>query len=139
MITRALRQWWTRTNDQLLLDAQEKLLTRFVRSPLQSVEKRHGLNVVEFARSDRTGLLPTVVLLHGYGSGLGFFFQNIDPLLYSGKVGRVLLVDWLGTIYFCEVFVLLSISVSGNGFRLGIKHINKCICSLYAFLSVSAV
>ncbi|CAB9507122.1 Cardiolipin-specific deacylase [Seminavis robusta] len=101
MIVRALRQWWTGTNDKQLFDAQERLLKTFVRAPLVSVAKRHGMNVAEFTNDRSSGTPtatepPTVVLLHGYGSGLGFFFRNIDPLLDSGRVGRVLLVDWLG-------------------------------------------
>jgi cardiolipin-specific phospholipase len=35
-------------------------------------------------------------MAHGFGSGLGFFYRNIDDLLNSGKVGRVIGVDWLG-------------------------------------------
>jgi len=38
----------------------------------------------------------TIVMAHGFGSGLGFFYSNIDPLLASDKVSRVLLFDWLG-------------------------------------------
>lgn len=54
--------------------------------------------MVEFHAADNyvSPVRPTVILLHGYGSGLGFFFRIIDPLLSSGQVGRVLLVDWLG-------------------------------------------
>jgi len=35
-------------------------------------------------------------MTHGFGSGLGFFFRNVDPLLQSGKIGRLILVDWIG-------------------------------------------
>lgn len=43
----------------------------------------------------------TIVLTHGYGSGLGFWFSNIDFLarLRDGDTGlpyNILLVDWLG-------------------------------------------
>lgn len=37
-----------------------------------------------------------MILAHGFGSGLGFFFKSIDSLLSSGEVSRVLCVDWLG-------------------------------------------
>lgn len=67
-----------------------------MRSPIQVSTRKHGLNVVEFQAATHNKSLPTVVLLHGFGSGLGFFFRNIDPLLESGSVGRVLLIDWLG-------------------------------------------
>ena len=48
------------------------------------------------APSGRDSSLPTVVMAHGFGSGLSFFYRNVDHLLDSGKVGRVILVDWLG-------------------------------------------
>jgi len=96
MLFRALRQWWSSTNDQQMLAAQRILLTSLVQAPVKNVQRKHGLNVVEYASETRRKSLPTVVLLHGFGSGLGFFFRNIDPLLQSGTVGRVLLVDWLG-------------------------------------------
>ncbi|KAI0676948.1 alpha/beta-hydrolase [Trametes maxima] len=41
---------------------------------------------------------PAAVLLHGYGAGLGFFFQNFPALgKWAGKRGTsVYAVDWLG-------------------------------------------
>lgn len=98
-VGRSLRQWWTHTNDAQLLLAQQQLLSSLVKSPMVSSEQYHGLNTVSFharpsAKANK--ILPTVVMLHGFGSGLGFFFANIDRLLESGQVGKVLLVDWLG-------------------------------------------
>ena len=98
-VGRSLRQWWTNTNDGQLLLAQQQLLSSLVRSPMKSSEQHHGLNTVSFhAPSSTEGKkeLPTVVMLHGFGSGLGFFYANIDRLLESGHVGKVLLVDWMG-------------------------------------------
>jgi pimeloyl-ACP methyl ester carboxylesterase len=39
----------------------------------------------------------TVVMTHGFGSGLGFFYKNVDLLfdMYP-EVDRVVLVDWIG-------------------------------------------
>jgi len=105
MIIRSLRQWWTKTNDVHLFAAQEKLLTSLVQSPMVGNPKNqtqdHGLkplNAVEFRSNSNNNNndKPTVILLHGFGSGLGFFFRNVDPLLQSGQVRRVILVDWLG-------------------------------------------
>lgn len=93
MIIRAARQWWTSSNRQALLDAQQKLVSGVVQSPVvRSISS--PLNSLEFgtAHVDK----PTVVLCHGFGSGLGFFFNNIDGLLKTNKIGRLLLVDWLG-------------------------------------------
>ena len=36
----------------------------------------------------------TLVLLHGYGSGLGFFYENYESL--ASRFDRVLAVDWPG-------------------------------------------
>ena len=30
-------------------------------------------------------------MAHGFGSGLSFFYRNVDDLLDSGKIGRVIL------------------------------------------------
>jgi len=35
-----------------------------------------------------------ILLLHGYGSGLGFFFQNLAPMTADSR--RVFALDWLG-------------------------------------------
>ena len=59
------------------------------------------INAVEVSSScsrGRGGGGKTVVLAHGLGSGCGFFFSNIDPLLIDkgGGYDRVIAVDWLG-------------------------------------------
>ncbi|KAL7541345.1 hypothetical protein ACHAXR_010830 [Thalassiosira sp. AJA248-18] len=54
------------------------------------------MNLVEFRANHAKSGLPTVVLAHGFGSGLSFFYRNIDDLLNSGKVSRVVCVDWIG-------------------------------------------
>ena len=38
----------------------------------------------------------TIILTHGFGSGLGFFATNVRHLLQSPNVSRVILVDWKG-------------------------------------------
>jgi pimeloyl-ACP methyl ester carboxylesterase len=56
-----------------------------------------GLNGVEFSKSDAPSPdSDTIILAHGFDSGLGFFYQNVDALLRHPSVGRVVLVDWLG-------------------------------------------
>lgn len=37
-----------------------------------------------------------IVLCHGFGAGLGFFYRNYAALLALPQVGRVLAPDWLG-------------------------------------------
>ena len=109
MLFRSARQWWTNSNRQLLLEAQRNLIQSVVSaSPVGLVNTNTGsqttssstlpsspLNSLEFGDS-KNHELPTVVLCHGFGSGLGFFYNNIDRLLSTNQVGRLLLVDWLG-------------------------------------------
>lgn len=102
-----LRQWWTASSRTDLLNSEHRLLSALVKAPYRkppSSDDQDGsgkgipnLNWVEFrAHPATTSGLPTVVLSHGFGSGLGFFYRNIADLLASGKVGRVIGVDWLG-------------------------------------------
>jgi cardiolipin-specific phospholipase len=101
-MARHLRQWWTGSNSKHLIKAEHELLSALVEHPFtkQSVGSTvhdNGMNIVEFhAPSTISSNLPTVVLAHGFGSGLGFFYRNIDPLLHSGKISRVICLDWLG-------------------------------------------
>ena len=72
--------WISPTSQVLGLAAQNKLLKHFVRTPFE-VKSCNSLNYVEF--KTRGGLKPpnrderVLVLMHGYGSGLGFFFGKI--------------------------------------------------------------
>lgn len=95
-MARVIRQWWTASDPSRLLQSEERLLSALVKHPFSKpTNKVGGLNCVEFQRF-RQRSLPTVVLTHGFGSGLSFFYRNIDYLLNSGKVSRVICVDWLG-------------------------------------------
>ncbi|KAL7515870.1 hypothetical protein ACHAWX_000943 [Stephanocyclus meneghinianus] len=105
-----MRQWWTGSSHTQLLQAEHRLLTALVKSPFRKpsssndVDSRDtsydytstNINFVEFVAPSHSAGLPTVVLAHGFGSGLGFFYRNIDDLLNSGKIGRVIGLDWLG-------------------------------------------
>ena len=55
-------------------------------------------NIVEFVSNNvgDSNSLPTCVLDHGFGSGLGFYFRNVDPLLQNSRFRQVVAVDWLG-------------------------------------------
>ena len=108
-ILRPLREWWTQSNATALHQAQDKLLQKFVRASFtkQSVS---GVHSVEFTvvgstpgadddvdpQQRRRGGGETVILAHGFGSGLGFFYNNVDLLLQQENVRRVVAVDWLG-------------------------------------------
>lgn len=100
-MARLIRQWWTASDRSRLMASEHRLLSALVKHPFQkpsdpTVDVNQGINVVEFRANHRDKTLPTVVLAHGFGSGLVFFYRNIDRLLNSGKVSRVVCVDWLG-------------------------------------------
>lgn len=104
MASQILRQWWTGSSQTQLLNSEHRLLSALVKAPFRkpfhsedAASVPYHLNWVEFrAHKHSLPTLPTVVLAHGFGSGLGFFYRNIDDLLQSGQVGRVVGVDWLG-------------------------------------------
>lgn len=98
---------WAAASVEGAITAEEKLLRRHVRSPFQlgrvavdlptlglGTQYINTLDVNPDVGSD--GKVP-LVLTHGAGSGMGFFFKNIEPLATLGGVRRRLLVfDWLG-------------------------------------------
>jgi len=105
-MARLIRQWWTASDPSLLVQSESRLLSALVKHPFHKPsessarDKHGGMNLVEFHANDaKPGLVdsrPTVILAHGFGSGLSFFYRNVDDLLNSGKVSRVVCIDWLG-------------------------------------------
>jgi cardiolipin-specific phospholipase len=103
MFIRLARQWWTQSNPQALHESQSKLLGSLVKpywkmTPLLSSS---GMNAVHFTKNhsideEESDSNSICVLTHGFGSGLGFFYASVDPILRSGKFKSVVLVDWLG-------------------------------------------
>lgn len=102
MLRKVLRRVWIPSQHEDILHAQNALLTRFVERTLHqtSVDVGGGLflNVVDTAsdeeRLERSGPRRTLVLAHGLGSGLGFFFNNFDAL--AREFDRVVAFDWMG-------------------------------------------
>ena len=80
-----------------VLYAQDKLFHYHLPLSLYSrieIPTRHrGMNSIRIQGNSTTNE-PPLVLLHGFGSGLGFFFATLNHLVDSGKT--VYLVDWLG-------------------------------------------
>ena len=76
MLLRSARRWWTQSNPQSLLKSQDDLLKNLIAAPFVKTSDQ-GLNSVEFSKDGRTGggggSGSTIVLAHGFGSGLGFF------------------------------------------------------------------
>jgi len=94
-LLRPLRQWWTQSNLDALQKSQDKLLNTFVQTPWSKLATTAGVNSVEFVKQSSGGT-KTVILLHGFGSGLGFFYNNVDLLMNDPDVHQILAVDWLG-------------------------------------------
>jgi cardiolipin-specific phospholipase len=86
------------TSDALLQVAQKNLLKALAGNVVFKCKtSRNGLNYAVFERA--TGhtsgtATGTLVLMHGYGSGLGFFFKNYFGLL--GSFNKIVAVDWAG-------------------------------------------
>jgi len=79
----------------MLVLSQDKLIKTLVAAPASRFEAVGGtINGIEFAGNPSSD--ETLILAHGFGSGLGFFFRNVDALLDSNKYRRVVLFDWLG-------------------------------------------
>ena len=86
------------------LISQNELLQTFcgekcnIKSELLSLPSG-DINYVEITAKGKTDLAntenhTTLILAHGYGSGLGFFYPNYDAL--SQIFDRVISIDWLG-------------------------------------------
>jgi len=114
----SLRSWWA-AGEKEAASSEERLLRRlpFFRSgssipsspadgPVIAHSERvslskpkHYLNTLAIkSTSPSPEAPPPAVLLHGYGAGLGFFFQNFPSLArWAGTRGTsVYAVDWLG-------------------------------------------
>lgn len=90
-----LRQWWTQSSHSQLIHSQDKLFQRLLANHPFTNSKVAGLNSVSFENPNSVGD-TTVILAHGFGSGLGFFFANVQHLLRQSSVRNVVLVDWKG-------------------------------------------
>lgn len=97
MASNIIRQWYTSSNPSLLLQSESRLLSALVKHQYHKPLESKGLNWLEFrAKNQSQSQLPSLVLAHGFGSGSAFFYRNIDDLLNSGKISRVICVDWMG-------------------------------------------
>ncbi|KAJ7228902.1 alpha/beta-hydrolase [Mycena pura] len=111
----SLRSWWA-TSDKGSAIAEKRLFHRLpflhpeslapndnpviAESSLVHLDSpKHYLNTLSIKSASPTSdAPPPVVLLPGYGAGIGFFFRNILPLAqWAGHRGTsVYAVDWLG-------------------------------------------
>jgi cardiolipin-specific phospholipase len=87
---------WVQTNDFKGVEAEEKLLEGLVyireRVPIDVGRSEHFVNTIRL--NSETGAEKHIVIAHGYGAGLGFFFKNLGALQQTGA--KIHAVDWLG-------------------------------------------
>ncbi|EMD40463.1 hypothetical protein CERSUDRAFT_111063 [Gelatoporia subvermispora B] len=116
----SFRSWWA-TGEKESAAAEERLLRKlpFFRaagSPpptpddelpivaesmrVDLADPKHYINTLAITSTSSSGVTnhPPAVILHGYGAGLGFFFQNFTALgKWAGRRGTsVYALDWLG-------------------------------------------
>jgi cardiolipin-specific phospholipase len=98
--------WRQGSSPYLALQAQEKLLQHFLKRCTYEVRSvpTNGMNYVVIQNKQKAilnnhpgrvqGSKKTLVMMHGYGAGLGFFYDNFDGL--ADYYDQVIAVDWLG-------------------------------------------
>ena len=88
MAVQALRRWWTGGHPDLLLRAQDKLIKSLIAAPAERFQFDGGINGIRFEGNSSSN--RTLIMAHGFCSGLGFFFRNVDELLNSQRYAQVL-------------------------------------------------
>ena len=100
MNTLSFLKSFSKTSPNLQLLSQFELLKHFCKSNITGGKlqlKSGALNYVEIANPNSNSAnknKSTLVLSHGFGSGLGFYYPNYDAL--SKIYDRVISFDWLG-------------------------------------------
>lgn len=100
-LSRKVQRLYVPTSNLLLLTAQTKLLGHFCGNhvDIESARSLGGINYI-VVRAKRNKISPssstskTLLLVHGFGSGLGFFFANYAWL--SASYDEIYSVDLLG-------------------------------------------
>ncbi|GBG91879.1 hypothetical protein CBR_g53937 [Chara braunii] len=107
---------WTPTSHKELQSAEQRLLkllkTPYVKrdvdigpDPIAKAAKSQWfggsapaksryLNTISFESEQQQEGLPTLVCVHGYGAGLGFFFRNFDSLAQRFRLHALDLIGW---------------------------------------------
>jgi len=101
-LTRNLQALYVPTSQVLLLSAQTRLLQHFCGGAvlIESRRSKGGINYVVVtsksakAKAAQSEAEKTLLLVHGFGSGLGFFFANYSYL--AATYSQVVAIDLLG-------------------------------------------
>lgn len=101
-LSKRLRELYIPSSIAKLRRAQDLLLSHFVASRVESrvvlLDSGESINLVELNVTRRRRLAGeakrTILLTHGYGSGLCFYWANYDHLIST--YDRVISIDWLG-------------------------------------------
>ena len=92
--------WLWPTSERAAFEAEGRLLSR-VTAPITRKLVKIGDNtfintaIVGHQLSEPTPPTRTIVLCHGYASGLGMWFENLDALAAIPGT-RIYAIDWLG-------------------------------------------
>jgi cardiolipin-specific phospholipase len=98
--------WMQASSPYLAIQAQEKLLKHFLKRSTFEVRSvpTNGMNYVVIRNKQKAiasdgpgeeqGPKRTLVMMHGYGAGLGFFYDNFDS--FADYYDQIIAVDWLG-------------------------------------------
>lgn len=91
----ALRRLWVRGGSKAeVAVSQAALLRSTLGEDMTRDASAAGMNGVELRTRGEGG--RNVVLLHGFGAGLGIFFRNLREISRMEGVNRVFVLDWLG-------------------------------------------
>ncbi|KAK0498549.1 Alpha/Beta hydrolase protein [Armillaria luteobubalina] len=152
----SMKQWWAAGEKQSVI-SEERLLRRlpfFRKDASASVDgpvvahssrvelstPKHYVNTFSITPASPSSTAPPpTVLLHGYGAGLGFYFQNFLPLAdWAGRRGSsVYALDWLGMGRSARVpFTVKASRKDIPGRKMGLDKMTLVGHSLGAYFSV---
>lgn len=80
------------------IDAQATLLANVanLKAGIVKIDNDNFINTVLIDNSSAAGSEMNLVVAHGFGAGLGFFFKNLPSLQQQLPGYKVWLIDWLG-------------------------------------------
>lgn len=93
-----IQRYFFKTSLQSSTESLEALLRYYCKFDVNirnsTLQNGCSTNFIEIARNPHSAKKSTLVLTHGLGLGLGFYYANIDAL--SAEFDRVVALDWSG-------------------------------------------